>query len=111
MNPPGKAIKRGVTEAHLPPVVKIQKERAQKATESSTVPVFRILGLLLLALGILSLGAGLLGLANGASSFLALYGGIGCLFWSALMYAIAEVLTRLAEISAAVRKQAERPPG
>jgi hypothetical protein len=110
MNPPGKALKRGVTDISTAPKITVDKPKAPKRvpnpTEQSTAPVFRILGLLLLLLGLISMGASLFGLATKTSAALALYGGVGCLFWSALMYAIAEVLVRLGEISAAVRKQA-----
>ncbi|MCW1926270.1 hypothetical protein OKA05_27195 [Luteolibacter arcticus] len=81
---------------------------ATGTTNRSAAPVFRVIGLLLLVLGVIGLGAAVLSVLIGRadSFFMALGSGIGCLFWSALMYAIAEALVRLAEISAAVRKQA-----
>jgi len=113
MNPPGKALKRGVTSVpDAPaPAITIDKPKPRKAAsipgERSAAPVFRILGLLLIILGVIAVGAGLLAMVQGSvSSLMALYGGVGCLFWAALMYAIAEVLVRLGEISVAVRKQA-----
>ena len=69
--------------------------------------MFRILGLLLIVVGGMAMFAGLLGAGGEGNSLTSFISGIACLFWAALMYAIAEVLTRLAEISAAVRKQAE----
>ena len=111
MNPPGKALKRGVTEvsaaapAHAITIDK-RPPKAARNTERSAAPAFRILGLLLLSVGLLALGSGVISGFTRDGSFMAIASGMACLFWSALMYAIAEVLTRLGEISAAVRKRA-----
>lgn len=87
MNLPGKALKRGVKPAPGP-----------SAPRSGTAPVFRILGLLLLAIGLL------------AVVFLTIsfrldliYAAIGSLFWSALMFALSEALARLAAIEEVLR--------
>jgi hypothetical protein len=111
MNPPGKALKRGVTQvtaaapAHAITIDKLPP-KAARTSERSAAPAFRILGLLLLTVGILALGAGVIRSFHEGTGFYAIASGMACLFWSALMYAIAEVLTRLGEISAAVRKRA-----
>jgi len=87
MNLPGKALKRGVKPAPVP-----------SAPRSGTAPVFRILGLLLLAIGLLCCVA----LAFSFRLDL-IYAGAACLFWSAMMYALAEALARLAAIEEVLR--------
>jgi hypothetical protein len=110
MNPPGKALKRGYvhTPSHAAapaaPAVPAVPATSHPGVKSGAAPVFRILGLLQLAIGLLAIGYGLLTIGSGGHLVFA--AGFGCLFWSALMFAISEVLIRLAEISEAVRKQA-----
>ena len=88
MNLPGKALKRGVK----PPPGPV-------TPRSGTAPVFRLLGLLLLVIGVLS------GLVLAFSFRVDLvYAAAGCLFWSAMMYALAEALARLAAIEAALTR-------
>ena len=89
MNPPGKALKNGRPSAPRPPSI-----------QSGTAPVFRILGILLFVLGI-----AVAGLWFVYKEAVIIYASGGCLFWSALMFALAEALARLAAIEAALRRK------